>query len=166
EEDPDKRMDKEELKMEVDWHDDTLRYQKHALKRLDNLLDSIKEEIAKMDEKKERERNNPPDPDKMPPEDNNNPPPRPGDGIPPMAQLKALRAEQADLLERTEKFAKDHKGKKIPDELNDPAKEELQRLSDEQTELHRLFQEILPAQQPMPQPEQKEQKEEKKGAPK
>ncbi len=137
------KLDAMELKDETGWHNDTVKHQMAAVKRLDILLDSIKEEIEKMDrKKKEREENpngdNPPD---EPPQGGM----RAQDGIPPNAQLKALRALQLDLNERTADFAK-----RVPDpaKANEDQKKELQELSDEQAAIHQLFQQILPAQQP------------------
>src|SRR5262245_48084487 len=107
--------------------------QRLALKRLDQLLDALK-------------------PDKpgeaaapmaggMPPEV----PPmgKPmGDQLPPLAQLKALRALQADIAERTEAFDKAH-----PDrtKLNDDEVAELEALEKMQVDVAELIRELTQA---------------------
>ncbi|MBI1830782.1 MAG: hypothetical protein HYR84_04945 [Planctomycetes bacterium] len=150
------KFDAKELKEEVEWHDTTVMHQKRAVNRLDNLLDSIKEEIDRIDKRKKNKKPDPMDPD--------NPPPEPKeekggfknqDGIPPMAQLKALRAWQLDVNNRTEDFDKRHPNR---DDLNDKQKAELADISREQTRIHELFQEILPRQ-----PDAAPPMEEKKG---
>jgi hypothetical protein len=62
-----------------------------------------------------------------------------GDGIPPLAQLKALRDEQKEVRQRTESFAKEH-----PDtaKLNAEQRAELQTIHADQEELFRLFREL------------------------
>ncbi|MBM3997036.1 MAG: hypothetical protein FJ303_23225 [Planctomycetes bacterium] len=137
------KMNAKELKDEVDWHDTTIAHQKRAVNRLDNLLDSIKEEIDRMDRRKKTKKPEEPiDPDKPPPE----PKEQKGglknqDGIPPMAQLKALRAWQLDVNNRTEDFDKRYPNR---DNLTDEQKAELADISREQTLLHELFQQVLP----------------------
>lgn len=145
------KFDDMELKDEVNWHGDTVKHQKSAVKRLDMLLDSIKEEIDNMDKKKEAKKNNP---DEPPPDEEPKGGMKNQDGIPPQAQLKVLRALQLDLNERTADFAK-----RVPDlaKMTEDQKKELQELSEEQASIHQLFQQILP-----PPPELKEEK----GAPK
>jgi hypothetical protein len=153
------KLDEIELKDEVAWHTDTVKHQKQAVKRLDHLLDAIKEEIAKMKAKKEQDLAKEQDPKKDQPEKKEQQGGmRAQDGIPPMAQLKALRAEQLDLNERTEDFAK-----RNPDlnNLNDDQLKELSELSREQREIQELFLQIT-----APPPDQKEQPEQKEGAPK
>src|SRR5205807_4355843 len=61
-----------------------------------------------------------------------------GDNIPPLAQLKLLRAMQAEVNERTTDFAKKH-----PDErkLTDAEKKELQAIQREQREVAGLVEE-------------------------
>jgi hypothetical protein len=158
-------MNEAELKDEAEWQKDTVGYQKHAIKRLDNLLESIKEEIARMDKKKEQKDKdgkpeNPPDPENPPKDKEPQGGMRPRDGIPPMAELKALRAEQLDLNERTEAFAKKYN----LDNLDDKAKAELADLSREQTAIHELFQQILPRPaEPAGDPNEQKKEKEKKG---
>jgi hypothetical protein len=151
-----KQMDENESKDEVTWHANTLKHQKQAVKRLDHLLDAIKEEIAK--KKKEQDLAKEQDPNKQqdPPQQEEQGGMRAQDGIPPMAQLKALRAEQLDLNERTEDFAKQN-----PDlnKLNDDQLKELNELSREQREIQELFLQIT-----APPPDQKQLPEQKEGA--
>jgi hypothetical protein len=133
-----KQMDAMEIADEVDAQNTTLKHQKQAAKRLAILLDSIKQELAKKPKKK---RDEDVAKDDKNPED---PPEKKGgmqaaDGIPPMAQLKALRAEQLDLNERTEDFAKRHKDNP---NLNDPQLAELRELEQEQERLESLFQQL------------------------
>ena len=61
------------------------------------------------------------------------------DGIPANAQLKALRAEQADIYERTQQLAKAN-----PDagNLNDAQRRELTELHNDQNRILELFQQI------------------------
>ena len=95
-----------ELKEEVDSHDETVRHQKQAIKRLTILLDSIKEEIAQKDEdKKNRDQAKNEEPKKNAEDEPPPPKTRPGDGLPPAAELKAFAAMQLDLNERTAAFA-------------------------------------------------------------
>ncbi len=61
-----------------------------------------------------------------------------GDNIPPLAQLKLLRAMQAEVNERTKDFAKKH-----PDtsKLTEAQKKELQTIQREQREVAELVEE-------------------------
>jgi hypothetical protein len=133
-----KLMDAKEIAEETESQNDTLKHQKQAAKRLAILLDSIKEELAKKPKKKQdQEAAKNEDPDEPPPEKKGGI--QAADGIPPMAQLKALRAEQLDLNERTEDFAKRH-----PDtaNLNDRQTAELRELEQEQQRLESLFEQL------------------------
>ncbi len=83
-----------------------LRPMELALRRLEQLANALKP-----DEKKEPAKKD--DPNAPPPKKENNPPANPNNGgeqdvVPPLAQLKVLRALQAELNERTAQFAKDH----------------------------------------------------------
>ena len=71
--------------------------------------------------------------------------------LPPTAQIKALRALQVELNERTAAFAQAH-----PDrmKLGDADREELEELERSQREIAELFQKLAPAFQMMkPAPE-------------
>ena len=70
--------------------------QKLAIKRIDQLLEALKPD--KQDATAPMGAGMPPD---MPPMEGA----KPGDQLPPLAQLKALRSLQADITERTEAFA-------------------------------------------------------------
>jgi len=130
-------MNAQELKDENEWHVDTIKNQKDASKRLDRILDALKEEIARKPKKKDNaQAKNDQDPKKEKEKEGGM---QPQDGIPPMAQLKALRAEQLDLLEQTEEFAKRNPNL---DKLNDAQKRELRQLEVEQERLQELFGQI------------------------
>jgi hypothetical protein len=62
-------------------------------------------------------------------------------GIPPLAQLKALRDWQAETNERTAAFAKDHPDR---EKLTDDDKDELQEIEQAQKDIAGLLDEILP----------------------
>ena len=107
-----------------------------ALRRLEQLADALKPD----DPKKQ--------PDKKggtpPPKKDGNPPKNPDGGgeqdvVPPLAQLKVLRALQAELNESTVQFAKDHPD---PDKLTDGEKAELKELEQAQSEITELFEKM------------------------
>lgn len=60
----------------------------------------------------------------------------PGDGIPPLAELKALKAEQLEVNERTKEFAQRHPN---VDNLNNDQRRELTELEAEQRRLREIF---------------------------
>jgi hypothetical protein len=62
-----------------------------------------------------------------------------GDMIPPLAQLKALRALQAELNERTAAFAQAHPD---PAKFTDDEREELKELEDAQRQITALFEQL------------------------
>ena len=107
-----------------------------AARRLTQLLDALKPDDPKKEAKK------PDGPKKgsgmpmMPPGGNPN---GNGDAVSPLAQLKTLRALQADLNERTAEFAKLHPDK---DKFTDDEKDELKELEDAQREITSLFEEV------------------------
>jgi hypothetical protein len=68
-----------------------------------------------------------------------------GDGVPPLAQLKALRDWQADVAERTAAFAKAHPD---PDALSDDDRDDLRELEQAQKDIAELFTQLLPLFQP------------------
>jgi hypothetical protein len=110
--------------------------QKLAVRRIDQLLEALK-----------------PEPPAGAPMAGGGPPPdappmgggQPGDQLPPLAQLKALRALQADIGERTAAFDMAH-----PDRtrLNDDEAAELESLEKMQRDVADLIRELTPA--PMP----------------
>ncbi|MDB5310332.1 MAG: hypothetical protein JWO38_4534 [Gemmataceae bacterium] len=106
-----------------------------AVLRLEQILDALKTDdpTAKKDEKKDG-----PTPEAGPT------PPQPspggtGDVIPPLAQIKALRALQADLNQRTAEFAKSHPD---PDKFADEDREDLKELEQAQREITALFEKM------------------------
>jgi len=145
---PEDRMDAKEIMEENESQTTTVKYQKDAAKRLDRLLEALKEEIAKPRPRPQNAKNEK-DPDMM------DPPQMPpgGDGLPSKAELKALHAEQLDLLERTKDFDARHPER---DKLNDGQRRELRELAEEQERLQLLFGEVIPQQVPMPMPMPKE----------
>jgi hypothetical protein len=135
-------LEKEEMAAELKAQEETLRWQNEAGRRLTRLLDSIKNEpVAKRQRKKEKkDEKNPENPD----EEKGGI--RPGDGIPSVAQLKVLRDEQREVLERTKDFAKRHPAFPMVDEGQRERMAEIQaELADiqaEQAVIQRLFEEI------------------------
>jgi hypothetical protein len=131
-----------DLAEENHLQEQTEKLQREALRRLERLLAALKplEEQARQAAEEEA---------------GNGPPPgpgggvRPGDFLPPLAQLKALRDEQAALRERTAAFARAH-----PDlsRLTPAERAELEALHADQQELFRLFRQLFLAE---PSPEKK-----------
>jgi hypothetical protein len=109
--------------------------QKLALKRLDQLLEALKPEKPGAAPQQPMGGDMPPD---MPPM----PAGKPGDQLPPLAQLKALRALQADIAERTAAFDKAH-----PDRtrLNDDETAELESLEKMQLDVAELIKDLTQA---------------------
>jgi hypothetical protein len=105
--------------------------QRLALKRLDQLLESLKPD-------KQDAAPPPMAGGGMPPEMSMGQP-MPGDQLPPLAQLKALRSLQADIAERTAAFDKAH-----PDrtKLNDDEIAELEALQQMQLDVAELIKEL------------------------
>ena len=109
-----------------------------AVRRLEQVLDALKPEnsVAKKDEKKG---DIPPGMGGMPPMPMGGSAPGNGDVIPPLAQLKALRALQAELNVQTAEFDKLHPNR---DKLTDEDREELKELEDAQREIAALFEQM------------------------
>ena len=114
-----------------------LRPMEHALRRLEQLADALKPDDPKAAAKKDPPPANPP----KTPNDPMNPPAGGGeqDVVPPLAQLKVLRALQAELNDRTAQFAKDHPD---ADKLTDAEKDELKELEQAQREIAELFEQM------------------------
>jgi hypothetical protein len=130
-------LDKEELADENRSEQGTERLQKEASRRLQRLLDALKpalEEARRQPDEGEQgdggEKGGGGQAKKGI---------RAGDGIPPMAQIKALRDEQQEVKDRTEAFAKAH-----PDaqNLTRDQRAELDSIHEDQQELFRLFREL------------------------
>jgi hypothetical protein len=104
-----------------------------ALRRLEQLAEALKPEPPR--DPGRREPNQPGMGPMMPPTSNG----PSQDLIPPQAQLKVLRALQAELNERTAEFAKAHPN---PDKFTDAEREELQELEHAQREIAALFEQL------------------------
>jgi hypothetical protein len=129
-------------KAEAAADDRTRRPLRTALRRIDLLLNSLKDDPK--DQKKDGGGQGGGD---MPPGGGGEGGMPPGGGkqnggVPPIAQLKALRALQADLNDRTREFDRVH-----PDraKLTDDDREELDELEKAQREVADLFEKIKPA---------------------
>ncbi|HEY1186964.1 MAG TPA: hypothetical protein VGE74_04870, partial [Gemmata sp.] len=112
-----------------------LRPMELALRRLEQLAEALKP-----DEKKEPPKTAAPNPPEAP----NNPPAPLNNGgeqdvVPPLAQLKVLRALQAELNARTAQFAKDHPD---PEKLTPLERDELKELEQSQREVAELFEQL------------------------
>jgi hypothetical protein len=129
------KMDEDDIEAENESSKATINHQTQAAGGLKRLIDSIKQELAKK----------PPEPkqDDAAQGGAEEQPQQGGfkaqDGIPPMAQLKALQAEQKDLKSRTEEFSK-----RNPDtmKLNAQQRSELERIQQDQRSLQDLFRQI------------------------
>jgi hypothetical protein len=129
-------MPKEELDDEEAKNKETLANQTEAAKRMKRLIDAIKEELAKKPPEEKKDNANAQEKKEG---DQGGPKLRAADGIPPIAQLKLLRSEQADLNERTESF-----NRRNPNTNNLAERErlELDRLQQDQRNLQELFRQI------------------------
>lgn len=121
--------------------DRTRRPLRTALRRIDHVLNSLKDDPKQQGGNKE---NNGQGGGDMPPggEGGGGQEQQQTGGVPQLAQLKALRAIQAELNDRTREFAKTH-----PDaaKLSDADREELDELEQSQREVADLFEKIKPA---------------------
>jgi hypothetical protein len=111
-----------------------------ALRRIDHVLNSLKDDPK--DQKPTGENGGQGGAGDMPPGGGQGNPDEQNTGVPQLAQLKALRAIQAELNDRTREFAKAH-----PDtaKLSDADREELDELEQSQREVADLFEKIKPA---------------------
>jgi hypothetical protein len=125
-----------------------------ALRRLEQLHEALKQEDPKSGPKKEpgaKSQTNPKGP--------MTPPQPPGGGnqdiVPPLAQLKVLRALQAELNQLTAEFAKAHPN---PAKLTDEEREELKELEAAQRDIAALFEQMakLFEEHKLPKPEKPE----------
>ncbi|MCI0640135.1 MAG: hypothetical protein L0Y72_00555 [Gemmataceae bacterium] len=127
-------FEKEELTDEVRRSNEVQKLQSQAAQRLQRLLDALKNdpnEVAQNGGQKKDDGGG---------GQQEGPKTRPGDGIPPMAQLKALRSEQVEVNERTKEFAQQN-----PDvnNLTEAQRREASELEVEQRRIHELFQQML-----------------------
>ena len=142
------RQDEFEPEIEKDEHrrhGETLKHQQEASRRLGRVLDALKQELAKMDKK-----------DDEPGEQKGGQGGEGGqqgglraqDGIPAMAQLKALREEQQEVNDRTKDFADRRPDPKVA--LTPAERAELRELEAEQARIQDLFNEITTPKKDMP----------------
>lgn len=108
-----------------------------AARRLEQLLNALKPDEPKARIKKETGPAPPPKSGGTPP----TPPPAGGDGdvVPPLAQLKVLRALQEELNVNTADFARAHPD---PDKLTEEEREELKELEKVQRDIAALFEQM------------------------
>jgi hypothetical protein len=125
------------------FKEEALELQKEALRRLDQLLEAIKPEdgvpAPRLGKKDDQKGGQPPGGN-----DGGNPPPN--DGLPPVAQLKLLKALQQEVNQKTDSFRQKH-----PDvsKLGEKDKAELQAIRKEQQEVADLLEELTrPAGEP------------------
>jgi hypothetical protein len=140
----------EEIADEKKADAETQKYQKEASRRLDRLLDALKNERG----------GTPKPPNQDPPPDGGGgqggggeqgggPPPMNRDGIPTLAELKALKAEQEEVNERTRDFDDRHPElAKLPPErklekLQGKDREELKQIHDDQEKVHELARQLF-----------------------
>jgi hypothetical protein len=130
--DPAGALLKEELAAEQKAHDQTVRLQREASRRLQRLIDALKPDPNVAMRPKQKAEGKEGEPKKGEKAKGG----IPGESIPPLAQLKALRAEQQEVNDRTREFAKRH-----PDEakLGPEERAELEAIRSNQQELHELF---------------------------
>jgi hypothetical protein len=123
-------LEDEEIADENHKAQDTQKLQSLASARLQRLLDALKNDPPDQAENDRKQGEQGGDGGQKA---------RAGDGIPPLAQLKALRSEQLEVNERTKEFAKQN-----PDQqkLTEPQRRELADMVAEQARLHRLFEEM------------------------
>ncbi len=104
-----KALEPEELADESKRAGEVEKLQARASQRLQRLLDSLKNDpkdaAAKNDQPKKQDGGG---------DEGGGPPMRPGDGIPPLAQLKVLRAEQVEVKDRTKELDKIDPGNLTP----------------------------------------------------
>ncbi|MCA1683716.1 MAG: hypothetical protein LC708_01105, partial [Actinobacteria bacterium] len=119
----------DDAKDEERRQDEIVKLQTQAAGRLQRLLDALKEEPQVAQQPQEQK--------PMDGGDDEQPRMRPpGDGIPPLAELKALKAEQMEVNERTKEFAQRHPN---VDNLNEQQRRELTELEAEQRRLREIF---------------------------
>jgi hypothetical protein len=127
---------------------ETQQFQKEASRRLDRLLEALKNEGGMT---------KPPENQDQQPEGGGGggggggPPPANRDGIPTLAELKALKAEQVEVNQRTKDFDQRHPElAKLTDEqklekLQGKDRAELKDIHDDQKQVHELAQQLFAA---------------------
>jgi hypothetical protein len=131
-------LEKEELAAENRADAKTKKRQREASRRLKHLLDALKPDDAVAQAPKKK-----PD-DKQGGSNQGGGARSGGDGIPPVAQLKALRAEQQEVNERTKEFAQQHPNLQ---QLDQAQRHELQSIRADQEQVFELFQRLMAAAQ-------------------
>jgi hypothetical protein len=124
-------LEAEELKDEKQMQEQTLQLQTRAQQRLEHLLAALKAELdtpPKQPEVVQKKED-----DGKQPESQQKGGIQAQDGIPAVAQLKALRDEQADVNERTKAFAEAHPN------VNNLTEREMTELRDIQADQEALF---------------------------
>lgn len=119
----------DDAKDEERRQEETVKLQTQATDRLQRLLDALKQDPQVAQQQ----------PMDQQPMEGGDEPPRarpPGDGIPPMAELKALKAEQIEVNDRTKEFAQRHPN---ADNLNEQQRSELMELERDQRRLREIF---------------------------
>jgi hypothetical protein len=113
------------------------RQQKEALKRLEQVIDAVKSQLDAPPPPQPKQPNNPPDGGGDPPPDDGSPPPQ--NGLPPIAQLKLLKALQLDVNKRSNEFDKLH-----PDlnKLSEAEKAEYNSIIRDQQDVRELVEEM------------------------
>jgi len=118
---------------------ETARLQQQALRRLNQVVDALKEAAEKMQQAKGGGGGSGG-------EGGSGGGGAPGDGIPPLAQLKLLRDLQKDINQRTETFKKEHPD---PKKLEEKDKAELRSIRNDQQDVAELIDELTrPAGEP------------------
>lgn len=126
-------------------HERMTKPMKTALRRLDQILDSLKED-AKAQAKTQGGAPGGAEGGAPMGDMGQGQPQQQGGGIPPLAQLKALRAMQAEVNEWTVSFAKAHPD---PEKFTDDDKDELKELEQAQRDVAELFEKLADAFKPM-----------------
>ena len=131
---PGEKLNKDGLAAENKAQERTEKLQQEASRRLQRLLDAAKPEpgVAVRPKKKKDDKNGDPKGEK-----NAKKKGLPGDGVPPLAQLKALRAEQQEVNDRTREFSEHHPNNA---NLGAEAQTELDEIRQDQERLFELFQ--------------------------
>jgi hypothetical protein len=135
-------LDKAALEAEEKAQAETLRLQREASARLERMMEAIKPEPGVAQRPKQKGGNQPKQKNGGPKEGPKQASRPPGDNVPPLAQLKALRAEQQDVNQRTRDFAERH-----PNAENLPAdaQAELTTIRQDQERLSELFRQMQQA---------------------
>jgi hypothetical protein len=115
--------------------EETVKFQQEAVRRLDQLLEAIKQEPGVPQRAMNPGADEPGQPGSQPG----------GDIIPPLAQLKLLRAMQVEINKKTEDFARQHPD---PKQLTEKDKAELQAIRRDQQEVADLLDELTQGDEP------------------